>query len=103
MKDPLLLSYTLEELAYEYFNVIERKKADEERVEKDSDKIEDARRKEAERWADEMEAAEAEEEATAVDPTVQPDNVEWMEKMIEQNKQEFGESFGDDLSLDFGK
>ena len=48
-----------------------------------------------------MEAAEAEEES--VDPTVQPDNVEWMEKMIEQNKQEFGESFGDDLSLDFGK
>lgn len=101
MKDPILLSYTIEELSYEYFNVIQRKKAEEERVEADSDKIEQEHQKEAEKWADEMEAEE--EAAESVDPTTQPDNVKWMEEEIQRSKQEFGESFGDDLSLDFGK
>ena len=28
---------------------------------------------------------------------------QWMEKVLAENKQEFGANFGEDLSLDFGK
>ena len=103
LKDPILLSYTVEELTYEYYNVMERKKAAEERIEKENDMIEDAKRKEAEAWADMMEAEE-EQEVTTVkkDPVADPDNAEWISKMMNEGKEEFGENFGEDVSLNFG-
>lgn len=109
LRDPLLLSYTLEELAYEYFNASERKKADGERIEKENDKIEEAKTQEAEDWADAMEAEDATKAATLpaskipIDPAEHPDNKQWMDKMMSDGKEEFGDAFGDDLSLDFGK
>ena len=105
LKDPMLLEYTVEELAYEYFNVIERRKAEEERIQAENDKIEEAKRQKAENWADQMEAEEAAmeaQESTPVDPASDPETREWMDRMIEENKKEFGETFGEDLSFDFG-
>lgn len=107
LKDPVLLSYTLEELAYEYYLSIERRAADNERIELDNDKIEEAKDSAAQEWADKMEAEEAAESEKAkenigsADPTLDPANVKWMEQEIEKNKQELGEDFGEDLSLNF--
>jgi len=105
LKDPMLLSYTLEELAYEYYLTIERSKAEAERIQVESDKIEEAKLQEADEWADQMEAEEAAEEAknAAVppDPMKDPKNIEWMQQEIEKNKQELGEDFGEDLSVNF--
>src|ERR1700686_1993722 len=41
LKDPLLESYTLEELVYEFYDKIERQKAGEERSTQEADKIEE--------------------------------------------------------------
>jgi len=106
MKDPILFSYTLEELAYEYFDHLERKKAEDERIQKDADKIEEDKQKAAEAWADEMERQEEEKPTSnseKIDPSQDPASIEWMNKMIEENKKEFGDSFGDDISMNFGQ
>lgn len=105
LKDPLLGEYTLEELAYEYYNHIERRKADSEAIQAENDKIEEAKEAEAEKWADDMEKEEAEEatKATAApsDPRQDPSNKKWMEEQIRINKEQLGEDFGENLSLDF--
>jgi hypothetical protein len=115
LKDPLLMSYTLEELAYEYYLVGERAKYREEQNSDLADKIEEEKFKEAEEWADQMEAEEEEAERIAAekaakkkkkqeetyDPLNDPNNLKWMEEEIAKNKELFGEDFGENLSLDF--
>ena len=105
LKDPTLLSYTLEELAYEYYLVVERRIADKERAQEESDKIEEAKLQADDEWADQMEAEEAAAAAAKntppIDPHKDPRNIEWMEKEIEKNKQELGEDFGEDISVNF--
>lgn len=99
LKDPLLLSYTLEELAYEYYLFQETQLTIQDKLETESDKIEEAKDQEAQEWADKM---EAEDESAPPDPTLDPANAEWMQQEIEKNKVELGEDFGDDLSIGFG-
>jgi len=98
MKDPLLLSYTFEELMYEFHSIHEHEKATVERVKQETDRIEDIKDQAVTSWADQM---EAEEEAAAQDPAQDPANMKWMEEQLAQNKKAFGEDFGEDLSLDF--
>lgn len=109
LKDPLLLSYTLEELLYEFYDKIERKKAEEERINSENDKIEADKEKEVLDWAEEEERKELEalkKEAGKkqnIDPTKDPDNVAWMEKQVQQGKAIFGESFGEDIEESFSE
>ena len=104
LKDPLLLTYTLEELLYEFYDRIERTKAEEERLEQESDKIEDDKDRAAVDWAEQQEKLDLAAEAAEVnesDPTKDPENIAWMEKQMEEAKQLYGESFGEDVDLDF--
>lgn len=111
LKDPLLLSYSLPELLYEFYDRIERIKAEEERVEQQSDKIEEKKEKEALDWAEqeelrEIEEAKAKELATkktktqsspVEDPLKDPANIAWMEKQLQEAKVMYGDSFGEDI------
>ena len=107
LKDPLLLSYTLEELLYEFYDKIEREKAAEENVSKEGDKIEEAKEKEALDWAEEEERKEKEEELRKAsakptqDPTKDPANVAWMEEQLKKGKEAFGDDFGEDIVEEF--
>ena len=110
LKDPLLLSYTMEELLYEFYDKIERRAAEEERSESDSVKIEEDKEKADLDWAEqeekkELEALKAqaakEEGQPTQDPTKDPANVKWMQEQMEQGKKIFGESFGEDIEEDF--
>lgn len=87
------------------------KLAEQERIEANNDKMEEEKWKEAEDWADQMEeldrreaeeAAKKAEKEKQYDPIEDPANVEWMEKHIEADKEQHGEDFGEDLSIDFG-
>ena len=104
--------YTLEELAYEYFMVKHMELARQEQVEGEADKIEEEKWKEAEAWADEMEAMEeAENSPKNVDPNdplSNPDNAEWVKKHLaeaeaamKREKEVLGEEFGEDLNIKF--
>ena len=112
LKDPVLMSYSIEELLYEFYDRIERSKAEQERLEQDDVKIEESRDKAAEDWAEKMEREEREaamrEEAHQVeqltkDPTKDPVNVTWMEEQIQKGKEEFGESFGENIKEGFNE
>lgn len=98
MKDPLLATYTLEELVYEFHSTREHKKALAEQAEEQNDKIEEEKDKEAQEWADMM---EAEEEGEHEDPSKDPDNVNWMEEQIAKDKELYGEDYGENLDLNF--
>jgi len=100
MKDPLLQTYTLEELLYEYHSIQEQKLAREEATEEEADKIEEEKDKEAQAWADRMEAEEAE-AAEVTDPSMHPDNIRWMEEQLRKEKELYGEDYGEDLNTDF--
>lgn len=116
-KDPLLQTYTLEELLYEFFDRVEREKASEEHVDADADRIEDTKVQENLDWAEQEERRELEAlrkqqeeiakkaEATSMDPTEDPDNKAWMEQVLEkdiaQAKKQFGDDFGEDIDEDF--
>lgn len=106
LKDPLLESYTLEELLYEFYDKIEREKAREERSTKEADKMEEAKEKEVLDWAEEEEKKELEEmkqnqEKKKLDPTKDPENIKWMEEQLEKAKQVHGDTFGDDIDEKF--
>jgi hypothetical protein len=110
LKDPLLLSYTIEELLYEFYDRIERSKAEQERLEQVDVKIEEDKDKSNEDWAEKMEREELEAEMRKSgakssepipDPTKDPANVAWMEKQIQEAKAIYGESFGEDIKDDF--
>jgi Mg-chelatase subunit ChlI len=110
LKDPVLMSYSIEELLYEFYDRIERTKAEQERLEQDSVKIEEDKDKAAEDWAEQMERQEREaelrdqagkSEQPIKDPTKDPANIAWMEEQIQKGKEEFGESFGEDIDEGF--
>lgn len=106
LKDPLLMSYTLEELLYEFYDKMERQKAAEERLAQETDKIEEAKEKEVLDWAEQEEKKELEEmkrmaEKASIDPTKDPENVKWMNEQLEKYKQVYGESFGEDIDETF--
>ena len=116
-KDPLLQTYTLEELLYEFFDRIEREKAAETQVDEDADRIEDKRVQENLDWAEEEERRELEalrkqqEEIankaneSSMNPAEDPDNKTWMEEVmqreIEAAKKIYGDDFGEDIKEDF--
>lgn len=109
LKDPLLLQYTLEELLYEFYDRIERQKAQDESLEQDDVKIEEAKDKEAEDWAEKMEREELEAEMRAEaakagaksDPTKDPENIAWMEEQMRMGKEIHGATFGEDIDDSF--
>lgn len=100
-KDPILATYTVEELAYEYYDYYERIAFAEEADQAEADRIEAERYDDALAWADEEEAAEeAAREATA-NPTEDPENIEWMEEQMRLQKEKYGQDFGEDLEIGF--
>jgi hypothetical protein len=115
LKDPLLESYTLEELLYEFYDRQERELAIETQVEQDTDRIDTKKVQENLDWAEEEERKELEalrvKEATQeaapeiVNPLEDPDNKKWMEEQIKQDlelaKETFGSDFGEDIDEDF--
>lgn len=106
LKDPLLESYTLEELLYEFYDKMERQKAAEERSIKEADKMEEAKEKEVLDWAEQEEKKELDEmrrvaEQAINDPTKDPENIKWMREQLEKAKQEHGDSFGEDIEEEF--
>lgn len=105
MKDPLLAEYSIEELAYEYFDHTERQKYAQEVQEEETDKIEEAKFDEAAKWAEEEEAKERlakEQQVTATPQEPQPlADEEWMEKQMLLEKEQHGDSFGEDISEEF--
>lgn len=105
LKDPLLESYTLEELLYEFYDKIERAAAREERSIQEADKIDEAKEKEVLDWAEQEERKELEEmrlqAAKTASPTQDPDNVKWMNEQLEKAKQVHGETFGEDIEEEF--
>lgn len=115
LKDPILATYTLEELLYEFYDRIERQKAYEEQVDRENDTIERKKEQEALNWAEEEERREREEEEARLreaasaeqveeaeyDPTQDPENIDWMEEQIRKSKSVYGESFGEDIEDSF--
>lgn len=120
MKHPILLSYTFEELMYEYYVKIETELHRTKSIEAEGDKIEEEKWESAEAWADEEEQKEREQleeqnkmKASSVeqstkqtesddpyDPSKDPEAIEWMEKEMAKAKELYGDDFGEDLSLD---
>lgn len=105
-----MLSYTIEELLYEFYDRIERRAAEEERTNSESDRIEEEKEKSVLDWAEQEEKRELEElkkkayqeeGAPSTDPTKDPANIAWMEEQLKQGKQLFGDSFGEDIEEDF--
>ena len=109
LKDPLLLSYSLEELLYEFYDKIERVKAEQERFDKEDVKIEEKKEKEVLDWAEEEERRELEAmkkdaastDTSKLDPTKDPANLAWMEDQLQKAKQLYGEDFGEDIEESF--
>lgn len=108
LKDPLLESYTLEELLYEFYDRMERQKASEERTVQEADKIEEAKEKEVLDWAEQEEQKELEEmrrmaDKKVADPSKDPENIKWMQQQLEQAKHVHGDTFGEDIEEVFGE
>ena len=110
LKDPILQTYSLEELLYEFYDRVERNTAEEERLEHEDDKIEEDKERATIDWAEQEERKELEalkaqaskqEEQPALDPLKDPDNIKWMQDQIELAKAVHGESFGEDIKDDF--
>ena len=108
LKDPLLLTYTLEDLLYEFHDKIERNLAEEERTKNQETQQEEVKEKEILDWAAEEERKEAEQAAVKkappvapINPTKDPANIKWMEEQIRKAKTELGDDFGEDLELNF--
>ena len=111
LKDPLLENYTIEELLYEFYDRIERLKAEQERLEQEDVKMEEDKDKQAEDWAEKMEREEREaemrssaaksEEKPAIDPAKDPENIKWMEEQLQAAKQVYGDTFGEDIEENF--
>jgi len=94
LKDPLLDAYTLEELVYEYYDRAERRKAAEESLDLESDRIEEEQMQANLDWAAEEEARELEElERLRLEA----------ETTKQEGKEEHGEDYGEDLSIDFSE
>lgn len=105
LKDPLLDSYTIEELAYEFFDKIERKKAEQENIKAQDDKIEDEKHKRNLDWAEQEELKELEELRRQEEQSKINNDEKWMEKIVEQElkdgKEVFGQNYGEDIEDTF--
>ena len=106
LKDPVLASYSLEELLYEFYDKIERQKAAQERLAQEDVKIEEAKEKEVLDWAEEEEKKELAEmqrlaDQGSQDPLKDPENIKWMREQIVKAKEQFGNSFGEDIVENF--
>jgi hypothetical protein len=110
LKDPLLETYTLEELLYEFYDRVERRAAEEERIKTVEIEQEEQKDKTDLDWADKMEQEEldqmkakaaTEEVKKTEDPTKDPENIKWMEEQMKIHKQQFGETFGEDIDANF--
>lgn len=108
LKDPLLLSYSLEELLYEFYDRIERQKAEQERIEQENVRIEEEKERAVLDWAEQEEKRELEEmkakaaaQANNLDPTKDPENIAWMEEQLRQAKEIYGDTFGEDIDETF--
>jgi hypothetical protein len=114
LKDPVLLSYTLEELYYEYCLRTEYPIAEEERTKEINDKIEgdEAERKYLESQAamkefmamqEMFQSSQTPQAPESKEPDTQSqvpkEDVAWMERVLEDAKQTYGESFGEDLEI----
>jgi len=97
LKDPLLDTYTLFELLYEYKDKVERIRAEEVIIEQETDKIEDAKMDDVLAWAEEEERLEKEAAEAAHKAQLEKDE-QWM---VEELKKEKGDGFGDDIDLSF--
>lgn len=101
LKDPLLQSYTLEELYYEFKEHSEREKAAKERVEQEADNIEQAKYDEAAAWAEAEEKKESTLKEGPIDWQPSDEDKSWMEDQIRSGKEIYGEDFGEDINEDF--
>lgn len=100
LKDPLLKTYTLEELLYEFFDKIEREAASKEKTESDDGKIEAVKEKQDTEWADAEEKRDAEEAAQLSAEALEKENNEkWMAEQMALQKEKFGDDFGEDLNF----
>ena len=104
IKDPLLQEYTLHELMYEFHTKTAFKRQEQERDNKNRDKIEEEQASissEALAWADQMEEEDEELEKPNLDPLSDPENIKWMQDLLNEEKQKHGETFGEEMSIDF--
>ena len=97
LKDPLLDSYTLEELIYEYYDKIERTKAADRKAEQERDKMEEEKDRAALDWAEQEEKKELEQMAKLKDPSMTDE--QWMQQQLPKEKELYGEDFGDNISF----
>ncbi len=102
LKDPLLLSYTIEELLYEYYDKQERELAEMEAHEEGADRMEERKVQSNLDWAAEEEKKELEAlKAKELTEANAPDDEEWMEEQIqkelEQGRKLYGKDFGEDI------
>ena len=93
LKDPLLESYTLHELLYEYHDKAARRSASEEALEEETDKIELEEMDETMAWIEEEERKETESQKRDEDE-------KWM---LAKLKEEHGDDFGSDINSDFSE
>ena len=77
LKDPVLLSYTLHELLYEYYDRLERERAEIVKREQEADTIEESKAKQG------------------------FDDRKWLEQSLAEAKEMYGEDFGKDIDEDF--
>lgn len=118
LKDPVLLSYTLEELIYEYNENQARSEHTITSIDQEGDKIEDDKQQADMDWADMMEeedrkleekkvalkkkkAEQLKQEQEDLDPREDPSNLEWMEEEMKKAKEKHGPEFGDDITVSF--
>ena len=104
MKDPILATYTVEELAYEYFDRTERAAHAKRQIQEEADRIEEEKYDEALAWAEEEAKEEAErqaKEAAQQNPAEDPENIKWMEEQMAKHKEMYGDEFGESIGIDF--
>ena len=93
LKDPILKTYTLEELLYEYYDHKEREDFSKEKQEEETDKIEEAKFDEALKWAEEEEARDSKKDSI---PDIAEEDKKWMEQKIKEDEQ-----FAEDIVEEF--
>lgn len=106
------MSYSTEELLYEYYDHIERDKVEQYKLEEESDKIEDDKLQQALDWAEQEEKKDLERlqkegqnkpKEDVEDPMLNPENQKWVEEQLEKAKDQYGDEFGEDVNLDFSE
>jgi hypothetical protein len=107
LKDPLLESYTLYDLLFEYHDKVSREKAIDLKLEQEADKIEQEEEEELFDWIEEEEQKEREllekaqeEKKRKSEEKAQEEEEQWM---LDQLKNEYGEDFGGDIDQDFSE